>query len=309
MEQAVEKRNVGEWVIYVWDGVSHFLHNAKLIPFIIAVSAYHIMQVLRSHEITLTAIPLALFLDLLHYRTADQAAKTGKWYWYVGGLLTTVSTYLFNYIFYSQPGSNGELLPIWQVYLFAATVPIGILFMVLHHHENERRLQTTIKEEDVAELKLTIEKLLEENQALVDKSKRADEVPALEQALADVQSKYETLFKRVETEEELSLQIGRLIEQNRTEIKEEREITRRVRAELEASKARVLALLEEISGLKDVQTNLMAQLNAWNHINPRFQAVARFNVGELTIDEAAQIGQVTKATVSKDASKLNGSGN
>ena len=134
--------NVNEenWLVRRWNRFSDFLHHAQLIPLVVIVEGYHYYVVLSSHDSIWAALPLALFLDLLHFRTVKQAIETKKFWWGVGAFLSTAVAYAFQFIFYSSPGVDGHVLELWKQMLFAAVVPLGITFMVWHHHENETKV-------------------------------------------------------------------------------------------------------------------------------------------------------------------------
>ncbi len=125
----------------LWQRFADFLHTANLIPLVILVSSYHYFQALRSHDPVLVAIPIALFVDLLHFRTVQQAVKSRAGMWRVTAVFTTLMAFGLQWIFYNQPG-EGEILIWWQVILFASIVPVGLAIMAWHHQQQEQETVT-----------------------------------------------------------------------------------------------------------------------------------------------------------------------
>ena len=102
-----------------WQWFADFLHTANLIPLVVLVSGYHYFQALRSHDPVLVAVPIALFVDLLQYRTVHRAVRSGEGVWKITAVFTTLMAFALQWIFYNQPG-EGETLLWWQVILFAS---------------------------------------------------------------------------------------------------------------------------------------------------------------------------------------------
>ena len=119
-----------------WQQFAHFLHTANLIPLVILVSSYQYSVALRSHDPMLIAIPMALFVDLLHFRTVQRAVQTKKTMWQVTAVFTTALAFGLQWMFYSQPGEDGTLIW-WQAILFASIVPDGLAIMAWHHEQHE----------------------------------------------------------------------------------------------------------------------------------------------------------------------------
>jgi hypothetical protein len=92
-----------------WQKFADFLHTANLIPLVVVVSTYHYYQALRSHDPLLVSLPIALFIDLLHFRTVQRAVKSGESAWKITAVFTTLMAFGLQWIFYSQPG-EGEML-------------------------------------------------------------------------------------------------------------------------------------------------------------------------------------------------------
>jgi hypothetical protein len=121
----------------LWQKLSDFLHKANLIPLVVVVSTYHYYQALRSHDPFFIALPLALFVDLLHFRTVQRAVRSGEAGWQATAVFTTLLTFGLQYMFYSQPSDSG-VLGWWQVILFASIVPVGLAIMAWHHQRQEQ---------------------------------------------------------------------------------------------------------------------------------------------------------------------------
>jgi len=124
-----------------WQQFAHFLHTANLIPLVILVSSYHYYAALRSHDPMLIAVPMALFVDLLHFRTVQRAVQTKKTMWQVTAVFTTTLAFGLQWMFYSQPGEGGTLLW-WQAILFASIVPVGLAIMAWHHEQHKEEQVT-----------------------------------------------------------------------------------------------------------------------------------------------------------------------
>jgi hypothetical protein len=120
-----------------WQRFADFLHKANLIPLVVVVSTYHYYQALRTHDPFWVALPIALFVDLLHFRTVQQAVRTGEGTWKVTAVFTTLMAFGLQWIFYSRP-AEGDPLIWWQVLLFASIVPVGLAIMAWHHQRQEQ---------------------------------------------------------------------------------------------------------------------------------------------------------------------------
>lgn len=106
----------------LWEWLARFLHKADLMPLVVVVSVYHYYQALKSHDPFLVALPIALFVDLLHYRSVQRAVKSGQWGWMLAGLITTAAAFGLQWIFYA----DGNDLPFWKVAMYASIVPVGL---------------------------------------------------------------------------------------------------------------------------------------------------------------------------------------
>lgn len=125
----------------LWQKLADFLHTANLIPLVVIISVYHYHQALRSHDPFLIALPVALFVDLMHFRTVQRAVKSGAGMWKVTAVFTTLLAFGLQWMFYSQPGEDGALIW-WQVVLFASIVPVGLAIMAWHHQWQEQETIT-----------------------------------------------------------------------------------------------------------------------------------------------------------------------
>ncbi|MCP4996971.1 MAG: hypothetical protein GY934_24820, partial [Gammaproteobacteria bacterium] len=124
-----------------WQKLADFLHSANLIPLVVLISTYHYYQALRSHDPLLVALPMALFVDLMHFRTVQRAVRSGAGMWKLTAVFTTLMAFGLQWIFYSQPG-EGEILIWWQVILFASIVPVGLAIMAWHHQQQAQETVT-----------------------------------------------------------------------------------------------------------------------------------------------------------------------
>ena len=266
------------FLIRWWNNLGEFLHQARLIPFIIAVSGYHYFQVLKTHDEVFTAWPVAIFLDLLHYRTVQQAVETRKPLWIIAAVLTTGVAYAFQFIFYSGPGHSGETLPFWQQLLFASVVPIGIAFMVWHHHENEQKVESTLQadfdqsQKDAGELQVKIEELEQKIEAQIKVSEAA-------QVAAD---NAQEEAKRLQLlNEGLHKDAGELQKQ------------------IEGLQGQLQELQEDFTQLQKIE-------RLWQQLNPQTQLAAQASLGLITIADAAAELAVSTDTVRRTMKRING---
>ncbi|MEM9773635.1 MAG: hypothetical protein AAF902_03585 [Chloroflexota bacterium] len=298
----------------LWNNLSDFLHNAQLIPFIVAVSGYHYFQVLGSHDKPWTAAPTAIFLDLLHYRTVQQAVETKKPIWIVGAVLTTVVAYLFQFIFYARPGQGGEFLPIWQQLLFASVVPVGIAYMVMHHHENGQKVESTLQadyesaQDELSETQNQLNQIQAELAKL--KETQTETQTQLNTAQADLRS---TQAELSQTQTELkSTQVNLSKTQtNFTDAQDQIEELKQTQVELNQTQVDLSLAQENLSKAQAEIEELRAIQNIWGQLNPPTQAMAKLAAGVLTLDEAERAvaeagGTSSRETIRRTAKKMNG---
>lgn len=259
------------FLIRWWNNLGEFLHQARLIPFIIAVSGYHYFQVLKTHDEVFTAWPVAIFLDLLHYRTVQQAVETRKPLWIIAAILTTGVAYAFQFIFYSGPGHSGETLPFWQQLLFASVVPIGIAFMVWHHHENEQKVESTLEAD------------------LIDAQ---TELSSTQEELNTIQAELEGLKTQLTNTQTELTSAQKAIEETQTQLNSTQTELGKTQTELEITQAE----LNTLQQLKQI----------WSHLNLRTQAAAKVAAGVLSLDEAIAESQTPRETLRRDAKRMNG---
>lgn len=297
----------------LWNRLSDFLHHAKLIPLVVMVEGWHYYQVLSSHDTLLAAIPLALFLDLLHVRTVQQAVETKKRMWIAAACISTAVAYAFQYIFYSTPGHNGEILPLWEQLLFAAVVPLGIAFMVWHHHENAQKVERDL----LAELTETLA-ILTDTQALLVNTQ--DDLAHTQVILVDTQTEL------TETQMLLANTQGELID-TQTALAETQAILKQTKAKqtetqvsLTETQTRLADALQELTETQTIliqtqveQERLTEELAAaqevlkvWEGMNPRMQLAAQVQAGLVEIQEAAALAEVSYETMRRDVVRMNG---
>ncbi len=255
----------------LWKRFADFLHQANLIPLVVIVSTYHYYQALRSHDPLLVAMPIALFVDLLHFRTVQRAVRANQFVWKLTALLTTAIAFGLQWIFYNQP-TAGTALPGWQVVLFASIVPVGLAIMAWHH---EARAQDT-----ATNWQIKVE----------DAQKR---VTQLETELAAAQKQAELSLAKAD---------AALAERNALE-KE----SNAMRSELEAAQAAVPEALSQVDLLQDALEEAQPILQAWQAMNQRAQVAAQVHVGQINAHEGAEIIGMSVDTVRRDVARLNGS--
>ena len=91
-------------------------------PLVVVVSVFHYYQALKSHDPLFVALPIALFIDLLHYRSVQRAVKSSQVGWMVAAVVTTAAAFGLQWMFYADGGD----LPGWKVVIFASIVPVGL---------------------------------------------------------------------------------------------------------------------------------------------------------------------------------------
>lgn len=255
-----------------WQRFADFLHTANLIPLVVVVSVYHYHQALRSHDPFLIALPVALFVDLLHYRTVQQAVRSGEGVWKVTAVFTTLMAFALQWIFYSQPGES-EILVWWQVILFASIVPVGLAIMAWHHQRQEQE-QITDWQKLIAEAQQRAEQMQQEAEA--------------EHVLAD------QMQQKAEIESERAAAMQAQLAEVQAEVAQMQNQLEQVQAEANRWQAQV----DEMQTIG----------KAWQALNPEMQTLALFNAQMLTAQDAAEQLGVHVTTVRRKAKQLNGAG-
>ncbi len=254
----------------LWQRLADFLHQANLIPLVVIVSTYHYYQALRSHDPLLVAMPIALFVDLLHFRTVQRAVRANHFTWKLTALLTTAIAFGLQWIFYNQP-TAGTALPGWQVVLFASIVPVGLAIMAWHHEV--RAQDTTINWQVKVE----------------DAQKR---VAQLGTELAAAQRRTELALTEAQ----------RALTKSDTHEQEAKEL----RSELEAAQASAAEALAQVDLLQGALDEARPILQAWKAMNQRVQVAAQVHVGQIDVQEGAKIIGMSVDTVRRDVARLNG---
>lgn len=255
-----------------WQRFADFLHTANLIPLVVVVSVYHYHQALRSHDPFLIALPVALFVDLLHYRTVQQAVRSGEGVWKLTAVFTTLMAFALQWIFYSQPGES-EILVWWQVILFASIVPVGLAIMAWHHQRQEQE-QVTDWQKLIAEAQQRAEQMQQEAEAEHERAERMQlEAEADRERAAAMQTQLA----------EVQVEAGEM--QSQLEL-------------MQAEAAQMQKTLDEKQAVS----------RAWQTLNPEMQTLALFNAQMLTAQDAAEKLGVHVSTVRRKAKQLNGAG-
>jgi hypothetical protein len=254
----------------LWQRFADFLHQANLIPLVVVVSTYHYYQALRSHDPLLVAMPIALFVDLLHFRTVQRAVRANQFTWKLTALLTTAIAFGLQWIFYNQP-TAGTALPSWQVVLFASIVPVGLAIMAWHHEVRTRDTTTNwqIKVEDAQN------RVAQQETELAAAQKQAG------LALAEAQ---EALAEKDALEKESNA----------------------MRSELEAAQFSAAEASAQVDLLQEALKEAQPILQAWKAMNQRAQVAARVHVGQINAQEGAVIIGMSVDTVRRDVARLNG---
>ncbi len=196
-----------------------------------SLAGYPTYQALRSHDPMLIAIPMALFVDLLHFRTVQRAVQTRKTLWQLTAVFTTALAFGLQWMFYSQPGEEGTLIW-WQTILFASIVPVGLAIMAWHHEQGEEEQvvdwQAAIAEAERQAAKMQAEAEVERGRA-TEMQARADEMQAEAEA---ERRRAEKMQRQAEDEQARATQM-----QTRAEVEQQRADEMQARAEREQSRA------------------------------------------------------------------------
>ena len=307
--------NIMNW----WQKLTDFLHTANLIPLVVVVSAYHYNQALRSHDPFLVSLPIALFIDLLHYRTVRRAVRSGAGAWKVTAVFTTLMAFALQYMFYSQPGEGGTL-DWWQVVLFASIVPVGLAIMAWHHHQQEQEVITDWQAL-IAEAQQRAEKMQREAEAEQARAAQMQQEAEAEQQRAD------EMQTRAAEAQARAAEVQNQLNQAQQEATAERELANHVQQEADKERERATAMQTQLAaaqaGADEAQTQLervqaeAAQMQkkldemqaigqAWGTLNPEMQTLALFNAQLLTAQDAAEQLGVHVTTIRRKAKQLNG---
>lgn len=297
-----------------WQKLADFLHTANLIPLVVLISTYHYYQALRSHDPLLVALPVALFVDLMHFRTVQRAVKSGEGAWKVTAVFTTLIAFGLQWIFYSQPG-EGETLIWWQVILFASIVPVGLAIMAWHHQRQEQE-QITDWQKLIAEAQQRAEQMQQEaaaEQARAVQMQR--EAEAERQRAEEMQARAAEMQSRLaEVQQEATAEHERA-EQMQLEAETERERAAAMQtqlAEVQVEAGEMRSQLEQVQAeaaqMQKTLNEKQAVSRAWQTLNPEMQTLALFNAQMLTAQAAAEKLGVHVTTVRRKAKQLNGTG-
>ena len=302
-------------LVQIWNKLSDFLHHAQLIPLVIVVEAWHYYAVLSSHDHLLAAVPLALFLDLLHFRTVQQAIETKKPLWWVGAALSTAVAYAFQYIFYSAPGQDGHTLLLWKQLLFAAVVPLGVTFMVWHHHENKQKVvrdwqgDLAQAKDDLKRLEEALRRAEGERDLAQDGSKLAADALTVAQGDLAWQTNErevvaaELILKRDALEvvqDELKVVISER-DVARDALKTVTNECKMVEDDLMVAQDALKVVTAERNSLQEVEVT-------WQKMNRRSQLAALVNAEKLSVEEGARLAGVSATTMRRDAGRMKGAG-
>ncbi|HUM67719.1 MAG TPA: hypothetical protein PLK31_02590 [Chloroflexota bacterium] len=304
-----------------WQKLADFLHTANLIPLVVLISTYHYYQALRSHDPLLVALPVALFVDLMHFRTVQRAVKSGEGVWKVTAVFTTMIAFGLQWIFYNQPG-EGETLIWWQVILFASIVPVGLAIMAWHHQQQEQE-QVTDWQQLIAEAQQRAERMQQEAAAEQVRAnqmqreaeaerQRAEEMQArAEEAqvrAGEMQSRLAGAQQEATTEHERAEQMQREAGMERERAAAIQAQLAEVQAEAGEMQSRLEQVQVEAAQMQITLDEKQAISRAWQTLNPEMQTLALFNAQMLTAQAAAEKLDVHVTTVRRKAKQLNGAG-
>lgn len=302
-----------------WQKFADFLHTANLIPLVVVVSAYHYYQALRTHDPFWVALPIALFVDLLHFRTVQQAVRTGEGTWKVTAVFTTLMAFGLQWIFYSRT-AEGDPLIWWQVILFASIVPVGLAIMAWHHQQQEQ--ETIIDWQAlIAEAQQRAEQMQREATAGQARAVRVQQEAEAERRRA------EEMLARAEAAQARADEVQSRLAEAQQEATAARERAKQVQREAETERERAGAMQTQLAGMQARADEMQSQLEqaqaeaaamqgrlaemqpigrAWQALNPETQTLALFNAQLLTAQAAAEQLGIHVTTVRRKAKQLNG---
>lgn len=253
-----------------WQKLSDFLHTANLIPLVVIVSTYHYYQALSNHDPFLVSLHIALFIDLLHFRTVQQAVKSQGNAWKLAAVFTTLIAFGLQWIFYSKP-VDGSVLVSWQVILFASIVPVGLAIMAWHH-EHQATEAITDWQQQLAQM--------QQEAALMRQEAEAERLRAatLQEKAGSAQAHAQVLQTALATEQ----------------------------MESAAVQSRLNRMQEEAQQMQSQLANLQSINKAWQSLNHEMQTLALVNAQLLTAQTAAEQLGIHVTTVRRKARQLNG---
>jgi len=255
-----------------WQKLSDFLHTANLIPLVVIVSTYHYYQALSSHDPFLISLPIALFIDLLHFRTVQQAVKSQDYAWKLAAVFTTLIAFGLQWIFYSKP-VEGSVLVSWQVILFASIVPVGLAIMAWHHQHQD-------------------------TEAITD----------WQQQIAQLQQEAARMRREAEEERVRAQELQKEADSAYTQAKTLQTSLAAVQTESAAAKSKLDQMQDEAQQMQSQLVNLQSINKAWQSLNQEMQTLALVNAQLLTAQTAAEQLGVHVTTVRRKAKQLNGIG-
>lgn len=113
--------------------LKQFLTDIELIGLVIIISVYHYYQALAAHDPVLVAGVIAVFVDLLHYKTIERAIGRGRGWW-LAGLFTTALAFSLQFAFYSQQFTYWH----FEAWLFSSIIPFGVALWAIMQGSDER---------------------------------------------------------------------------------------------------------------------------------------------------------------------------
>jgi flagellar biosynthesis GTPase FlhF len=231
------------------------------------------MGALKLHDPLLIALPIAIFVDLLHYRSVTRAVRSGG-AWWLAALVTTGIAFGLQFVFYTGKDNAGGFLP----YLYASIVPLGLAIMaLLSHAAAGEKLRDWAQE--LADMRQALIAAQEEAQGATAAAQAAE---ALKQEALAMQREAEAL-KREATEEQ---QRATAAQQKATE---EQQRATAAQREAEALKQEALAMQREAKATEEEAAAGRLALGYWPHLNDQTAAGLRYLAGAfVNMETAAQ---------------------
>lgn len=173
-----EKTN---WLSLKLNAVSLFIEELDLIILAVLVNMYHITKALALHDPIWVSVLIAFFLDVLHFKSVQQAVRSNKLGWWIPAILLTVMTYSIQYRFYNDANGGFAVLDLESL-INSGVLPIGIFLWALI---SEKRIEPI-----VATLEKQLKATTGRNEDLEIKVNSAESnLIGTEEKLKDVESK------------------------------------------------------------------------------------------------------------------------
>ncbi len=119
-----------------WKSLANFFEHGDLVPLAVIISTYHYFYALQSAGDKWIAIPVALLIDMLHFRTVRLAVAVRSWVATGIAVATTFMAIGYHFLFYSI-----EVDTWYLVVLYALPMPLGIAILAWQQESQKEPYQ------------------------------------------------------------------------------------------------------------------------------------------------------------------------